>query len=129
MAVFVLDKQSFHDSPQGSSWGEHQPLRLKRDPGSRITGLARVREAEAATQTVLWLAELQHRGTQIRNALSQRRAFRRRRGANLRYRAPRFEICLFPTTQDSTEQNGGCESGRLKAGAIPPQPEGQGFLA
>ncbi|MGD8914110.1 MAG: RNA-guided endonuclease IscB, partial [Candidatus Thiodiazotropha sp.] len=72
--------------------GETQALRLKLDPGSRTTGLALVREGEHDTQTVLWLAELRHRGAQIRDALSQRRAFRRRRRcAHLRYRAPRFE--------------------------------------
>lgn len=72
--------------------GDTQPLRLKLDPGSRVSGLALAREGEAGTQAVLWLAELRHRGGQIRDALTQRRAFRRRRrGANLRYRAPRFD--------------------------------------
>jgi hypothetical protein len=71
--------------------GETQLLRLKLDPGSRTTGLALVREEKAETQRVLWLAELQHRGATIRDALSQQRAFRRRRrGANLRYCQPRF---------------------------------------
>jgi hypothetical protein len=38
------------------------------------------------------LMDLVHRGRQISEALTQRRAFRRRRrGANLRYRAPRFD--------------------------------------
>ncbi|MBK1650616.1 HNH endonuclease, partial [Rhabdochromatium marinum] len=40
---------------------------------------------------VLWLAELTHRGAQIRERLTARRAFRcRRRTVNLRYRASRF---------------------------------------
>ncbi len=77
-----------------------QPLRLKFDPGSKATGIALVREAghpnpatgeiriEAA---VLNLFELMHRGRQISEALTARRAMRRRRrSANLRYRAPRF---------------------------------------
>jgi len=77
-----------------------QTVRLKLDPGSKTTGAALVREHEAAdattgevlrTVTVLWLAELHHRGSIIRGALAQRRAFRRRRRGNLRYRAPRFD--------------------------------------
>jgi len=70
--------------------GECQPLRLKLDPGSRTTGLALVRERQQGAE-VLNLLELIHRGIAIRDALRQRSAFRRRRRtANLRYRAPRF---------------------------------------
>jgi hypothetical protein len=73
--------------------GEMQDVRVKIDPGSKVTGIAVVREGggnEGAT--VLWLAELTHRGRQISEALTARRGFRRRRrGANLRYRAPRFD--------------------------------------
>jgi 5-methylcytosine-specific restriction endonuclease McrA len=77
-----------------------QPVRLKLDPGSKTTGVALVREPEATDEatgetlravTVLWLAELQHRGHAIRDALTQRRAFRRRRRGNLRYRPARFD--------------------------------------
>jgi len=81
--------------------GTVQPVRLKLDPGSKVTGVALVREAEVVAPAtgelqrqahVLMLAELQHRGQQIREALTQRRAFRRRRrGMNLRYRATRFD--------------------------------------
>ncbi len=76
-----------------------QPLRVKLDPGSKATGLALVRETEQiATDTgeirrgaaVLNLMELVHRGRQISEALTARRAMRRRRRGNLRYRAPRF---------------------------------------
>ena len=77
-----------------------QPLRIKIDPGSKTTGLALVREAESIDVAsgevrrelfALNLFELVHRGRQISEALTGRRAFRRRRrGANLRYRAPRF---------------------------------------
>lgn len=76
-----------------------QPLRVKLDPGSRTTGLALVRESEtvdAATgeihraAAVLTLLELAHRGQQISEKLTARRAMRRRRRGNLRYRAPRF---------------------------------------
>lgn len=69
---------------------EFQPLRLKLDPGSKITGIALVRETEEAI-AVLNLFDLVHRGHQISNALTSRRALRRgRRTRNLRYRAPRF---------------------------------------
>lgn len=77
-----------------------QPVRLKLDPGSKITGIALVREEESVDSDtgeikchthVLWLGELIHRGHIIRDALTQRAAFRRRRrSANLRHRAPRF---------------------------------------
>jgi len=77
-----------------------QPVRLKLDPGSRVTGVALVRESEEVDANtgevqrsahVLFLAELVHRGDAIRDALRQRAVFRRRRRcANLRYRQPRF---------------------------------------
>lgn len=80
--------------------GETQTLRIKLDPGSKTTGIALVREDEQIDQDtgevhrqayVLWLAELQHRGHQISEALTARRSMRRRRRtANLRHRAPRF---------------------------------------
>ncbi len=73
---------------------EYQPLRVKLDPGSKATGLAITRDSEDASrdETVVFLAEIQHRGQQIKSALESRRALRRRRRtANLRYRAPRFD--------------------------------------
>jgi RRXRR protein/HNH endonuclease len=66
-----------------------QVLRIKLDPGSKITGIALVRETESG-QAVLNLFELVHRGRQISEALSARRNMRRRRRSTLRYRAPRF---------------------------------------
>ena len=67
-----------------------QHVRLKFDPGSKGTGIAVTRESEGVT-IPLWQGELQHRGSAIRKALGQRAAYRRRRrSANLRYRAPRF---------------------------------------
>ena len=69
---------------------EFQSLRLKLDPGSKVTGMALVREYDDGA-AIVNLFELVHCGRQISEALAQRRAFRRRRrGANLRYRAPRF---------------------------------------
>jgi 5-methylcytosine-specific restriction endonuclease McrA len=71
--------------------GEVQPVRVKLDPGARATGVAVVREA-ATGQHVLHLAEITHRGKAIRRHLQQRAMFRRRRrSANLRYRAKRFD--------------------------------------
>ncbi|WP_344701453.1 RNA-guided endonuclease IscB [Halomonas cibimaris] len=71
--------------------GDTQPLRLGIDPGSKTTGLALMRESDGEQRHVLCLFELLHRGFQIKKALEQRAAFRRRRrSAHLRYRAPRF---------------------------------------
>ncbi|WP_240312645.1 RNA-guided endonuclease IscB [Vreelandella aquamarina] len=71
--------------------GSTQPLSLGIDPGSKTTGLALIREPDSQQRHVLCLFELIHRGYQIKKALQQRAAFRRRRrSANLRYRAPRF---------------------------------------
>ena len=69
--------------------GEVQPVRLKLDPGSKVTGIAVVREG-AGQAVVLHLADLGHK-TDIQRRLDQRRAYRRgRRSRKLRYRAPRF---------------------------------------
>jgi 5-methylcytosine-specific restriction endonuclease McrA len=64
------------------------PLRLKIDPGSQTTGLAVVNDA---TGHVVWAAELEHRGAQVKARLDQRRRCRRsRRHRHTRYRPPRF---------------------------------------
>jgi len=77
-----------------------QPVRLKLDPGSQTTGIALVREDDTTdpetgeisrTLTVLMLLELKHRGHAIRDALTRRAAFRRRRRGTLRYRPARFD--------------------------------------
>ena len=76
-----------------------QQVKIKIDPGSKFTGIAVVRESKSVdvatgeigiTVHVLNLFELLHRGRQISEALIARRAMRRRRRGNLRYRAPRF---------------------------------------
>nr|WP_297502592.1 RNA-guided endonuclease IscB [Ferrovum sp.] len=78
---------------------QFQPIKIKLDPGSKVTGIAVVRESvrvdaetgEAqASVHVLSLFELTHRGRQISEALTARRQMRRRRRGDLRYRAPRF---------------------------------------
>jgi 5-methylcytosine-specific restriction endonuclease McrA len=67
-----------------------QPLSLKLDPGSTITGMALVRGFNGGI-AVLNLFDLMHRGRQISEALTARASMRRgRRGRNTRYRAPRF---------------------------------------
>jgi 5-methylcytosine-specific restriction endonuclease McrA len=64
----------------------NQELRIKIDPGARTTGIAILRN-----ESVLWAAELTHRGVQIRDALTSRRQLRRsRRNRQTRYRQSRF---------------------------------------
>ena len=71
--------------------GDVQPVRLKIDPGADLTGVAIVRETDAG-QAVLRLCEIAHNGRLARQRMQQRAAYRRRRrGANLRYRARRFD--------------------------------------
>ncbi|PSF31068.1 HNH endonuclease [Aphanothece hegewaldii CCALA 016] len=61
-------------------------ITLKLDPGSRFTGIALVQDNQ-----VIWGAELQHRGQQIKDNLTSRRQLRRgRRGRKTRYRKARF---------------------------------------
>ena len=72
----------------GSSDIDNQPLRLKIDPGSKTTGLAIINDK---TGDVVFAAELEHRGQQIKKSLDSRRAIRRgRRNRKTRYRKPRF---------------------------------------
>jgi 5-methylcytosine-specific restriction endonuclease McrA len=71
-----------------------QPVVLKIDPGSKTTGLALawVEETkEGEIHHALHLAELTHRGEEVRERLRKRAGYRRRRrSTNLRYRPPRF---------------------------------------
>ena len=80
---------------------KNQPkeLRIKIDPGANITGLALLSDTK-----IVWCAELEHRGFQIKDSLSDRRARRRsRRNRKTRYRQPRFlnrkrrDGCLPPS--------------------------------
>jgi len=67
---------------------EPEPLRVKVDPGSKITGIAVVNDD---TGRVVWAANLHHRGQRIKDTLEGRRAVRRsRRNRKTRYRKPRF---------------------------------------
>jgi 5-methylcytosine-specific restriction endonuclease McrA len=70
-----------------------EPMQLKLDPGSRVTGIALLQG-----EKVVWGAELTHRGQQIKDALESRRALRRgRRNRKTRYRKPRFLNRTRPT--------------------------------
>ncbi|MFB2772517.1 RNA-guided endonuclease IscB [Pelatocladus sp. BLCC-F211] len=63
-------------------------LRLKLDPGAKITGIALVNDT---TGEVVFASELKHRGFAIRDSLTSRRQLRRsRRNRKTRYRKPRF---------------------------------------
>ena len=67
---------------------ELQTLRLKIDPGSRMTGLAIVNDA---TGEVVFAAELSHRAVTIAERMRSRSAARRsRRNRKTRYRPARF---------------------------------------
>lgn len=71
--------------------GEVQPVRVKIDPGSKITGLAVVVDT-AKVPTVMFAAELEHRGQRIKAVLEARSMIRQsRRNRKTRYRAPRFD--------------------------------------
>jgi 5-methylcytosine-specific restriction endonuclease McrA len=63
-----------------------EPIELKIDPGSRVTGLA-LKQGNK----IIWGAELTHRGQTIKASLDSRRALRRsRRNRHTRYRPARF---------------------------------------
>ena len=65
---------------------DNQQYQLKIDPGSKITGLAIVKDNK-----VVWGAELSHRGQQIKNDLEARKSIRcNRRNRKTRYRKARF---------------------------------------
>lgn len=73
-----------------------RPLTIRLDPGSKTTGIAVVWTTSPddpkgdPAVTVVNLIELTHRGPAIRDKLTSRRTFRRRRRGNARYRPARF---------------------------------------
>ena len=74
--------------------GEVQPVRIKIDPGSRNTGVTVVKEIKIDNIVICRITNLfqiNHRSLSISAALTFRRAMRRRRRSNLRYRKPRFD--------------------------------------
>lgn len=70
--------------------GLTQPVHVKLDPGSKTTGMAVVVQGNGCLR-VKNLFHLAHRGHLIRDALTQRSAFRRRRRNQLWYRPARFD--------------------------------------
>jgi len=67
-----------------------KPLRLKLDPGARVTGMAVLREDNEDEAETILLADIHHK-TDIKARLDARRAIRRsRRNRKTRYRKPRF---------------------------------------
>ncbi len=68
----------------------NQPVAFKVDPGSRRSGIALAAEFKRG-QRVIWAAEVEHRGQQVRDKLLSRRQQRRtRRSRKTRYRPARF---------------------------------------
>ena len=66
--------------------GAIQPIELKVDPGSKTTGIVLV-----GNRTVLWAANLSHRGHVVKARLGKRSMLRRsRRSRKLRYRPARW---------------------------------------
>lgn len=63
-----------------------QPVTLKIDPGSKVTGFALLLDSN-----LIWVTELTHRGQAIKTSLESRRSLRRgRRSRHTRYRQARF---------------------------------------
>jgi 5-methylcytosine-specific restriction endonuclease McrA len=82
-----------------------KPLTLKLDPGSKVTGIALLKDT-----LLIWIAELTHRGQAIQDALLSRRQLRQdRRNRQTRYRKARFlnrtrpEGWLAPSLQHRVE--------------------------
>ena len=68
-----------------------QPMVVKLDPGSKVTGICVARETAPGALVVARLIELEHRGEFIKSNLAKRRMYRRaRRWRNTRYRQARF---------------------------------------
>jgi len=74
--------------------GEVQPVEVKVDPGSKVSGIALVASFKRGA-AVVWAGNLKHRGDAIRMALASRRSLRRgRRSRKTRYRARRLPCLL-----------------------------------
>ena len=99
-----------------------QPVALKLDPGSRITGMAIVREEETEEGTVhhaLHLAELEHRGQVVHQHMLRRaQARRRRRSASRAHDIPPRK--LVPRSPAHSERDWGVRAVRRtdSSGAI-----------
>ena len=88
----VLRRYPFTIILKARTDGDLQPIKLKADPGSKVTGVALVADYAKRGKTVVWAMNLQHRGRAIKDALDSRRGIRRgRRNRKTRYRASRFD--------------------------------------
>jgi len=88
----VLRRYPFTIILKARTEGDLQPIELKADPGSKVTGVALVADYAKRGKTVVWAMDLQHRGQAIKDALDSRRGIRRgRRNRKTRYRASRFD--------------------------------------
>jgi len=67
--AFVLRKYPFTIILKDRADGDLQPMEFKVDPGSKKTGVALVADFSKRGKTVVWAAEIQHRGQVIKNAL------------------------------------------------------------
>lgn len=76
--------------------GETQNVSLQVDPGSQKTGLALVGHFENENR-LIWAANLEHRGDQIKEAIRKRREARR----NRRSRKTRYRECRFNNRKNS----------------------------
>jgi len=82
-----------------------QPVTLKIDPGSKVTGLAILLDS-----SLIWVAELAHRPQAIKTSLESRRSLRHgRRSRHTRYRQARFlnrtkpKVWLAPSLRHRVE--------------------------
>ncbi len=88
----VLNRYPFTIILKDRADGDTQLIELKAYPGSKLTGVALVAEYAKRGKTVVFAAEIHHRGQAVKKALDSRRAIRRsRRNRKTRYRAPRFD--------------------------------------
>jgi hypothetical protein len=85
----------FHTTPfvivlHEAAAGTTMPIELRIDPGSRVGGLALVADYPGGS-SVVWAAEIEHRGLSVHEKMEARAAQRRgRRHRKTRYRPPRF---------------------------------------
>ncbi|MCF7851623.1 MAG: HNH endonuclease [Simkaniaceae bacterium] len=89
--------------------GAVQDIELKIDPGSKTSGIALVGYFKKR-MTLIWAANLTHRGTSIKSSLDSRRAIRKsRRQRKTRYRSSRFdnrrrkEVWIAPSLQSRVD--------------------------
>ena len=78
---------------------EVQDVAIRIDPGASTTGIAVTTDDDYGQRTIIAAAEIKHRASAIKAAMTRRRQYRRTRRSRLRYRAPRFDNrCRKPGT-------------------------------